>query len=221
MRNAQRCEINNGVGVIQSVWAQWEGEGRAQLVWVQIVIVNVCLAYSEEPSLGLHSHFAAVWEHQSKTIPQQDQGKAGNTPRSYWTPRLPFVCVMFYNQGLPSLEQMVHCQVQVALLSVPSRLPFAIVLLQPSLLRLAGFIHHSGQVYTPRPRARTANKLPWHVDCLPYLTPKASRALLHIVRNTSNYCTGLSGTVSWCSYSAPYDLGCLSDGSFELWLHPS
>ena len=72
----------------------------------------------------------------------------------------PFICVMFYNQGLPSLEQMVHCQIQVALLSVPSRLPFAIVLLQPSLLRLAGFIHHSGQVYTPRPKARTANKLP-------------------------------------------------------------
>lgn len=25
---------------------------------------------------------------------------------------------------------------------------------------LTGFIHHSGQVYTPRPKARTANKLP-------------------------------------------------------------
>ena len=147
--------------------------------------------------------------------------KGGKYLRSYWRPHFPFVCVMFYNQGLPSLEQMVHCQVQVALLSVPSRLPFAVVLLQPSLLRLAGFIHHSGQVYTPRPKARTANKLPWHVDCLPYLTPEASRALLHIVRNTSNYCTGLSGAVSWCSYSAPYDLGCLSDGSVELWLHPS
>ena len=67
---------------------------------------------------------------------------------------------MFHSQGLPSLEQTVPCQVQAALLPAPSRLPFATVLLQPSLLRLAGFIHQSGQVYTPRPEARTANKLP-------------------------------------------------------------
>lgn len=45
------------------------------------------------------------------------------------------------------------------LLSVPSRLNPAVVLWS-SFFRLAGFIHHSRQVYTPQPKARTANKLP-------------------------------------------------------------
>lgn len=82
-------------------------------------------------------------------------------------------------------------------LSVLSRLHFAVLRLRPSFLRWAGFIHHTRQVYTPWTKARTANKSPWHVDCLPYITREISCVFLHTTRNTSSYCTGLSGTIVW------------------------
>lgn len=106
-----------------------------------------------------------------------------------------------------------HLQVQMTSWSVPSELPFAAVLPWPPFLGLAGFIHHTRQVYTPRPEAQTANKLPWHVDCLPYLTLEASRVLFPITTNTSNYRIGLSGTIFLVFHSAHCDLGCLNDTS--------
>lgn len=160
---------------------------------------------------SLSTHVAAFKEHQFVWTCHEDQGKVWN--------------ILLCSQSLLDIGdlkprstfigEMSHLQVQMTSWSVPSELHFGAVLPWPTFLGLAGFIHHTRQVYIPRPEAKTANKLPWHIDCLPYLTLEASRVLFPIATNTSNYHTGLSGTIFLVFHSAHCDLGCLNDASLS------